>query len=999
MTRALVVPLLLFAATTTHAQTVPFGKNKIQYENFDWRILSGEHIDLYYYPEEEEVARRALVYAEEDCALLEQRFRHHPFRRIPLIVYSSDRHFEQTNVLPGFIPEGVLGFTEYLKRRVALPFRGDYEQFRQTLRHELVHAFQLSKLSEAQRLYPRERGESPQYIHWWTEGLAEFWSSEQSTEDDMYIRDIVLTGNLPTIHEFNRTYSFFSYPLGAELHHYLADRFGDQYIARMYEEYRRHDSFEQALQSILGIDLDRLTREWQYSLEQRFYPQYADRPPLDVAGERLVWEGGANFKPVVWRDPGTAVDWLIFMSPRNGYTNMYRTRLDRGEDGVETVLEGERSPEFESLNAWESGFDVNDDGVVALVSSFLDRDALVLWSLEENRLVGRYQWDDLVGLKSPAWDPAGRSVVFEGISTAGFSDLYTFDFDTQRRTALTHDLYRDADPDWSPDGRSIVFTSDRTANGENGSTNLVIHDVESGRLRYLTWGPWQDRGPRWSPDGSRIAFTSDRDGHFDLWEVAPDGHGRRLTRMTGGAFDAEWLPDGRSVVFSGFHDRAFAIYRARVPSDTAVMTRIALDPRAPAAIATNGDNGSDNRIPEAEAVASNGPWTWPGGSAEMAGFGPAIAYESFGRFTLDFAAADAIVAPGVGSAQGGQFLLTDMLGDHVIFGGLSAAQFGSFSSLVDNVSASLLYLNLKNRLNYGVGAFRFKGRFRDVDLDVYDEATWGSYFLASYPLSKFRRVEFQLGLEKSRRTDLEDAFEDGIFGRTTRPDPRDLTRDGILSTNYVSFVKDNTLWLPTGPIDGNRYNFTAGLTSCFSCTTPSPITGQPVERSAVGESFSLYGDVRRYFRTSLQSAYAIRGFAFYSGGAIPGRWVLGGTNWLRGYPRWSLAGSRVWLVNQEWRFPLLDGLSLAFPFGTVRLPGVQGAFFADIGSSWLESQSRAEGSWGSYGVGFRSSLGAPLVLRLDIGRRFKVGDPPPVIFPGGSRFNDTFVDFFFGFNY
>jgi hypothetical protein len=291
MTRALVVPLLLLAVTTTHAQTVPFGKNKIQYENFDWRILSGEHVDLYYYPEEEEVARRALVYAEEDYALLEQRFRQHPFRRIPLIVYSSERHFEQTNLVPGFIPEGVLGFTEYLKRRVALP----------------------------------------QYIHWWTEGLAEFLSSEQSTEDDMYIRDIVLTGNLPTIHEFNRTYTFFSYPLGTELHHYLADRFGDRYIARMYEEYRRHDSFEQALESILGIDLDQLTRERQYSLEQRFYPQYADRPPLGVAGERLVWEGGA--------------------------------------DGVETVLEGERSPEFESLNAWESGFDVNDDGVVALVSS------------------------------------------------------------------------------------------------------------------------------------------------------------------------------------------------------------------------------------------------------------------------------------------------------------------------------------------------------------------------------------------------------------------------------------------------------------------------------------------------------------------------------------------------------------------------------------------------------------------------------------------------------
>jgi hypothetical protein len=136
---------------------VPFGKNKIQYREFDWQILAGPNVDVYYYPEEEDVARLALQYAEESYAVLEKKFQHHPFRRIPLIVYSSDQHFEQTNVFPGFIPEGVLGFTEYLKRRVALPFRGDYNQFRNTLRHELVHAFQISKISDVTSQHPRIR--------------------------------------------------------------------------------------------------------------------------------------------------------------------------------------------------------------------------------------------------------------------------------------------------------------------------------------------------------------------------------------------------------------------------------------------------------------------------------------------------------------------------------------------------------------------------------------------------------------------------------------------------------------------------------------------------------------------------------------------------------------------------------------------------------------------------------------------------------------------------
>ena len=41
---------------------------------------------------------------------------------------------------------GLLGVTDFLKRRVALPFRGNFAEFRHTLRHEMVHVFQISLL-------------------------------------------------------------------------------------------------------------------------------------------------------------------------------------------------------------------------------------------------------------------------------------------------------------------------------------------------------------------------------------------------------------------------------------------------------------------------------------------------------------------------------------------------------------------------------------------------------------------------------------------------------------------------------------------------------------------------------------------------------------------------------------------------------------------------------------------------------------------------------------
>lgn len=965
------------AATPAHAQTVPFGKNKIQYRQFEWRILPGPHIDVYYYPEEEAVARLALAYGEESYALLEERFQHHPFRRIPLIVYSSDQHFEQTNVFPGFIPEGVLGFTEYLKRRVALPFRGDYTQFRNTLRHELVHAFQLSKISEVAAMHPRAHRASPQRVHWWTEGLAEYFSSEQTSEDEMFMRDLVVRGRLPSIKQFTYTYSYLSYPLGAELHKYLAGRFGEGYIARLYEEYWKYDNFETALQNVVGVDIDQLSREWRYSLQQRFFPTYASRPPLDVAAKSIAHKGGANYKPVIYTPPGASSPELFFMSPRSGYTNIYRTRLDEGESGLETVLKGERSAEFESFHAYESRFDINERGIIAFVSRFLERDALLLWDIAKKEVVGRYQWPDLVGLKSPAWDPSGERVVFEGLSTAGYSDLYTIAFETGERIALTSDVYRDEDPDWSTDGARIVFTSDRTSFGADGFTNLYIADVATRSLTPLTHGRWNDQDPRWSPDGKHIAFSSDRSGSYDLYQVDRSGAGRRLTTFTGGAFDPYWLPDGRGLVFVGFQEGGFDIFRYSLTNDTASAAQIALAPGASAATT----------------------WTWAETSAPALAQSQPHEYKTLEKVSVDFAGGDAIVAPGIGSAQGAQFLASDMLGNHIVFAGLSATQYSGISDFVDNFSGNLLYLNLSHRLNYGGGLFRFKGRYRDVAYDIYEETTAGAYFLASYPFSKFRRVQLQMAIEKSDRVDTEDAFEDGVFGNDTRADDRDLTRRGVLASNYISYVKDNALWLATGPVDGERLNLSAGLVTCFACTTNSAVSGVPIERGASAENYVLIADYRRYVRTTQFSAYAIRAYGFFSDGAIPARAVLGGPNHLRGYPRFSLTGSRVWMVNQEWRFPLLHGLALAFPFGDLRLPGIQGAFFADVGSSWLETMSKPEGTWGSYGTGFRMSLGAPLVFRLDVGRRFKLGQAPPVIFGNGEKFRDTFVDFWFGFNY
>src|SRR3989442_11420824 len=218
--------LLLVALTTlpvaAAAQFGYFGQNKVQYRRFDWRVLRSDHVDLYFYPEEEELGRVALGYAEESYGVLARRFNHAVRRRIPLIIYASHTDFEQTNILPFVPPEGLLGVTEFLKRRVTLPFTGSYTDFRHTLRHELVHVFQLSLETEVFARYPRLHHATLPL--WHTEGLAEYYSAGEDSRDEMILRDLTISGDLPMLGQLTYAYRGIVYPLGGGVHPQLAER-------------------------------------------------------------------------------------------------------------------------------------------------------------------------------------------------------------------------------------------------------------------------------------------------------------------------------------------------------------------------------------------------------------------------------------------------------------------------------------------------------------------------------------------------------------------------------------------------------------------------------------------------------------------------------------------------------------------------------------------------------------------------------------------------------
>ena len=51
-----------------------FGKNKVRYAKFDWRVYHAPHFDVHYYPEEEHLLEKVISLAESAYDSLSQDF-------------------------------------------------------------------------------------------------------------------------------------------------------------------------------------------------------------------------------------------------------------------------------------------------------------------------------------------------------------------------------------------------------------------------------------------------------------------------------------------------------------------------------------------------------------------------------------------------------------------------------------------------------------------------------------------------------------------------------------------------------------------------------------------------------------------------------------------------------------------------------------------------------------------------------------------------------------
>lgn len=958
----LLAALAGLAAAPAEAQYY-FGRNKVNYHHFEWRILQTEHFEIYYYPEMRELTEIGAAWAEESYHFLENRFHLSLRERIPLIFYATHAHFQETNTLPYLIPEGIGGFFEYIKGRVVVPANGSIPEFKKVIRHELVHVFTHAKVNRV--LKEHKQLNNPGLPLWFSEGLAEYWSSGWDSEAEMFLRDAVINNYLypvSAIYQINGT--FLMYKEGQSLLRFIDTHWGEDKILQLIDNVWMAPYFSEVMTLTLGIDLHEFDERWIYALKKESYPLLQDNDAASRVSLQVTRQG-INIKPAFWQADTARV---VFISNRSGYANIYQAPLAGGprEPKLEVLVAGERSEAFESFHLLNSAIDVNRSGELAFISKAGERDRLYIMELSAKKITGRHAFEPLVSLYSPRWSPDGSRMVFSGLAFSGRRDLYLFERATGQLTPLTDDACDDKDPVFSPDGRRIVFSSDRGGTGERGVYNLFLCDLDAGGITPLTGGHGHDQMPAWSPDGSHIAFISDRSGTQNIWVVpAPvralspaqrlglepvaearqplPAAPRQLTHFITGAYDPQWTPRG-DLLFTIFEKFSFNIGLIKGMADSLHQ------PVPPVAANLAADSLSTDR------------WDYP----RLSGAGESRDLRYKPKYSLDIAQSQITQDPIFGTSGGMQLAVSDLLGNYQYFFLLyNTARVQS--ELLSSFNVAVSRVDLSHRTNVAAGLFHFAGQYYNRYDYWFWERRYGGYTALSYPLSKFNRVEASLNVRWSDKKWF----------------LNDYRRKALLVSNFVSYVQDNSLWGPTGPLDGSRMNFTLGTTVDVAHANVRFLTA--------------IVDYRRYFRISTQSTHALRCWAQINNGKESTPFYMGGSWDLRGYRLWSLWGTKLAMVSNELRFPFIDRFVLKFPIGGVAISSIRGALFCDLGNAW---DQRLPDLLGSTGCGIRFQLGGMLVLRFDTGRKFILTDPGRFYQRNNWQFErNWFTQFFFGWDF
>jgi len=849
--------LFLFAAGAASAQIVPYyGKNNVKYDTFDWKTYKTEHFEIYFYPEEQEHLQRVASMAESSYDVLSDRMQHEVDFNIPLIFFKTQSEFEQVNYLQ--IYEGILGAAEPAYNRMAFAIDQPSDLLNQLITHELGHIFEFSMLYGG-ILTPVVKQAPP---GWVMEGFADYLTGVWDPTDLMVVRDAVLTERVPFLSirgdllapggtQLGRA----PYNIGHAAFDFIEEKYGDAAIRQFWFYLKKATLLgtEDVIFSALGVKEEAFNEQYAQYLRQRFSAWKDKQSPVDYGKEVSLPKKYFQIFSQMPSPDGKRI--AVFTASREDF-EFDILIMDRQGKILENLTGGltttydyltTDSFTFEGRNiSWS-----RDGSKIAFFARTGKRRSLFIFDARDGSREKKIKMD-LDQAASPSISPDGRMILFTAFR-AGHPDLFSVNLQTEEIKNLTNNMLLEKTPVWSPDGKTIYFTS-----RINSRDQIIRMDASNpNKVEQLTFADYNSTSPIFDPSTNSLFYAADKGGVFNIYKLDLNtGDKIQYTDVIGANFSPVILhEDGKDkVFFTSFFKGEYRFFIMDLPKPVTLIAK-----------GTESSGGEVMGQTDAQALAKGpgeGTSVAQTDSREFPQEGPLLSdFHPTKKLVIDqreikdkkfrlLISGRPNVITGVSGntfAVASGIVLQDILGDQ---------EFRFFTSRIRGFqSYNVGYLDLGHRLQF-LTDFNFNDDFFFINgFGLVRNRIYGGQFLSQYPINRYYRLEMGAGI-----FDLSQRFYEELDQRQYEEFLQQTGREDILNNGgylplSVAFVAETTRFREFGPL--------AGHTLRLSYSYAAPVKDTWISRS-------IYeADLRKYFRVTNRSLFAVRGRGFYSQGRDP----------------------------------------------------------------------------------------------------------------------------------
>lgn len=491
-----------------------FGKNRIQYQDFNWMYFRSDRCDIYFYPRSKQLAQYVLKYGSSEIEKMEQKIGSTLENKIQFIIYTTFQDFKESNI--GLMGEDLYntGGVNYISgNKVFLYFDETFQDFDKMMTQGIAMVV-LSDMIYGGSVFSQLKNQTLLTIpDWFLPGLLSYYTQDWSFDIDNKFRYMILNDKAKNITKLKgeeqaiAAHAFWKF---------IVDKYSERTLASILNMTRNIRSFEKALLYSLSAHFEDLYADCLKHYRVKYDADLDRAEPTD--SELIKIRKETHYSQYVVSPISGDV---AYVTNKEGQEKIWlkRSGKKRAKRIYKRNHKIEESPDYSyPLLSWHPR---------ARILGMIIREKELIYYLSyeiENGDKTKRLIANIDKITSFSYSNDGRQFVFSGVKN-GQSDIFIYNLASNAVLQITNDIYDDFSPIFFDNNSKIIFSSNRNINNIDvkeipsrdiikGKLNLFSYDYENrdNNLIKLTDNQHSNQILPIEIENKKFAYLSDESG-------------------------------------------------------------------------------------------------------------------------------------------------------------------------------------------------------------------------------------------------------------------------------------------------------------------------------------------------------------------------------------------------------------------------------------------------------------------------------------------------------